>query len=58
MFEKTFNLKCLSSTPTCIPVEVIVNNTRRLEKCLTPFIDLNIIKEDNKTKSFGMFNHK
>ena len=52
MFEKTFNLKCLSSTPTCIPVEVIVNNTRRLEKCLTPLIDLTIIKEDKKQESF------
>ena len=57
MFEKTFNLKCLSSCPTGVPVEVIVNTTRRLDKYLTTFIDLTIIKEDNKQESF-VFNHK
>ena len=52
MFEKTFNLKCLSSTPTGVPVEVIVNNTKRLDDYLTPLIDITIIKEDNKQESF------
>ena len=52
MFEKTFNLKCLSSTPTCIPVEVIVNNTKRFDNFYCPIINLTIIKEDNKQESF------